>query len=543
MPTLIDFAGDYGNRVPFSVYEVELDGTGQPQVKKAIFVPHAAQIEFFSATERHVLLHGNRGCGKSAALLWKAIQTAYLIPGCRVAIFRKTWPELKRSVWDEMLKLPQDLYHDLNLSDHTAIIRARDRDGSFKDSKVWFVTAQNVEDARKVLSFEVHTLLIDEWAECELEVWRFMSGSVRSPLASDLAGRPAPAQILGASTPGGAGAEALKCLFGCDGEKKPATGEEKGAYRPEQYRAIRASIDANPTYAVGTPAGDAYRASLKDLPLALQAKWVRGEWGAVEGSYFAHWDQSRMVVPWASIHAHWWDSHFLSIDYGFGRSSAAAHLHVCLQDGKIVTIGEMILKHASAYDFANELVRRFDLDGKVNGQRRNIVVVYMDPANKSQTGTGHSVRDQVNEVLDGCDLAAIDGSNDRIGGWQLMYQLLARGQWQIADTCPQLIAAIPSRVHDPKKPGDLLKVGGDPLDDAMDSARYGLYSWVTAAEKPLQIRRAEMAGHFAGKLHDPGMSESERSAIATSAMFRHAQLTAEESWRGDPVRVGKARRR
>jgi hypothetical protein len=292
-----------------------------------------------------------------------------------------------------------------------------------------------------------------------------MSGSVRSPLAIDLAGRPAPAQILGASTPGGAGAEAIKCLFGCDGEKKPATGEEKGSYRPEQYRAIRASIDQNPTYAVGTPAGDTYRASLRDLPLALQAKWVRGEWGAVEGCYFAHWDQSTMVVPWASIQAHWWDSHFLSIDYGFGRSSAAAHLHVCLQDGKIVTIGEIVLKHTAAYDFANELVRRFDLDGKANGQRRNVVVVYQDPANKSQTGTGHSVRDQINEVLDECDLGAIDGSNDRVGGWQLMYQMLARRQWLIADTCPLLVSAIPSRVHDPKKPGDLLKVGGDPLDD------------------------------------------------------------------------------
>jgi hypothetical protein len=52
-------------------------------------------------------LHGNRGCGKSASLLWKAIQTAYLVPGSRVAIFRKTWPELQRSVWDELLKLPQ----------------------------------------------------------------------------------------------------------------------------------------------------------------------------------------------------------------------------------------------------------------------------------------------------------------------------------------------------------------------------------------------------------------------------------------------------
>ena len=442
-----------------------------------------------------------------------------------------------------MLKLPKDLYSDLNLGDHTVVIKARDRDGSTKDSKIWFVTAANVEDARKVLSFEVHTLLIDEWAECELEIWRFMSGSVRSPLATDLAGRPAPAQIMGASTPGGPGAEALKCLFGCDGTKKAAPGEEKTSYRPEQYRAIRASIDQNPTYAAGTQAGDTYRASLNDLPLSLQAKWVRGDWGAIIGQYFACWDESRMVIPWADIRADWWDSHFISIDYGFGRSSAAAHMHLCLQDGRIVTVAEMVLQHQSAYDFANELLRCFDLDGKAYGQRRNIVVVYQDPANKSQTGTGHSVRDQINEVLAECKLGAIDGSNDRLGGWQLMYQMLARGQWLIADTCPLLIAAIPSRLHDPKKPGDLLKVGGDPLDDVMDSARYGLYSWVTAAEKPIEIRRAEMAGKFASYLHDPEISESERTAIMTSALIRNMQLDAEENSARIPARMARFGRR
>src|SRR5215469_7001132 len=383
MPSLIDFRGDYGT--PYAVYEAERGTDGKPKILRTIFTPHPAQIEFFSAREKHVLLHGNRGCGKSASLLWKAIQTAYLVPGCRVAIFRKTWPELKRSLWDEILKLPTNLYHDLNLSEHTAVIKARDLDGTFKDSKIWFVNAQNVEDARKVLSFEVHTLLIDEWAECELDIWRFIAGSVRSPLAVDLAGRPAPAQILGASTPGGAGAEALKCLFGCDGVKKPAPGEDGNNYRPEQYRAIRASIDQNPTYAVGTPAGDAYRSGLKDLPLALQAKWVQGEWGAVEGCYFAYWDEDRMVIPWAEVasQAHWWDSHFLSIDYGFGRSSAAAHLHVCLQDERIVTIWEMMLQHTSAYDFARELVRRFDLAGTrcKPGEKNNIVTVYLDPSN------------------------------------------------------------------------------------------------------------------------------------------------------------------
>lgn len=159
-----------------------------------------------------------------------------------------------------------------------------------------------------------------------------------------------------------------------------------------------------------------------------------------------------MTIPFAKIPAHWWDSHFLSIDYGFGRSSATAYMHVVLQDGRIVTMAEIVEKHMPVYEFAAEIIRRFDLRGERHKEnRRNIVVVYQDPANKSQIGTGHSVRDQINEVLAECDLAAIDGSNDRIGGWQLMYQMLARGQWLIADTCPMLIAAIPSRVHDPKK--------------------------------------------------------------------------------------------
>src|SRR5215472_18190078 len=161
--TLIDFRGEHGT--PCAVYEYQLDRDGKVTLSRDIFKPHPAQIQFFAATERHVLFHGNRGSGKSAAILWKAIQTAYLVPCSRVAIFRKTWPELKRSVWDEMLKLPSDLYHDLNASDHTVTTKARDRDGQVKDSKIWFVTGQNVEDARKVLSFEVHTLLIDEWAE------------------------------------------------------------------------------------------------------------------------------------------------------------------------------------------------------------------------------------------------------------------------------------------------------------------------------------------------------------------------------------------
>jgi len=75
----------------------------------------------------------------------------------------------------------------------------------------------------------------------------------------------------------------------------------------------------------------------------------------------------------------------------------------------------------------------------------------------------------------------LPASNDRIGGWQLMYQMLQTDQRKIADTCPKLIESIPSWMHDEKKPGDVLKVPGDPLDDVADTARYGIYTFITAA--------------------------------------------------------------
>jgi hypothetical protein len=68
-----------------------------------------------------------------------------------------------------------------------------------------------------------------------------------------------------------------------------------------------------------------------------------------------------------------------------------------------------------------------------------------------------------------------------------MYKMLQTGEWQIADTCPKLIEAIPSRMHDEKRPGDVLKVTGDPLDDVADDARYEIYTFVTSSSKPREI--------------------------------------------------------
>jgi hypothetical protein len=141
-----------------------------------------------------------------------------------------------------------------------------------------------------------------------------------------------------------------------------------------------------------------------------------------------------------------------------------------------------------------------------------------------------TIADQINEVLEPYDLGVIPASNDRIGGWQLMYQMLQKGLWQIAETCPKLIESIPSRMHDEKKPGDVLKVPGDPLDDVADDARYGIYTFITTTEKPLELRIAEAIRPLvdAGDLN--------------SAVIRGGQMMAEDQVSYRPATLGRRRR-
>jgi len=153
-----------------------------------------------------------------------------------------------------------------------------------------------------------------------------------------------------------------------------------------------------------------------------------------------------------------------------------------------------------AYEFAAKVVRCF-VEPTTQGQRRRIVAVYLDPSNFKNIGDGHTIADQINEVLDPYGLGVLPASNDRIGGWQLMYKMLQQELWKIADTCPKLIEAIPSRMHDEKKPGDVLKVPGDPLDDVADDVRYGIYTFITSAEKPREMVLAEAMKPLA-EIHD-----------------------------------------
>ena len=86
-------------------------------------------------------------------------------------------------------------------------------------------------------------------------------------------------------------------------------------------------------------------------------------------------------------------------------------------------------------------------------------------------------------------------------------------------------------MHDEKRPGDVLKVPGDPLDDVADDARYGIYTFITSTDKPPEL-----------EMHDQ-LRQLAQQGDLTSAAIRFAQHAEESEYRYQPATLGRLRRR
>jgi hypothetical protein len=108
-----------------------------------------------------------------------------------------------------------------------------------------------------------------------------------------------------------------------------------------------------------------------------------------------------------------------------------------------------------------------------------IAHVYMSPDAFAHQTSEASIAEQVGEVLEQNGLPRPSkADDDRVGGWQLMYQMLENDAWVITENCRELIEGLPMLVRDDRRVEDVRKVEGD---DAADAARYGLVSGVRYA--------------------------------------------------------------
>jgi hypothetical protein len=197
-------------------------------------------------------------------------------------------------------------------------------------------------------------------------------------------------------------------------------------------------------------------------------------------------------------------------------------------NGRIRKVGEIVVPHMPAYELAQLAVQTFVVPDEY-GQRRRIVAAYLDPSNYKEIGDGHTIADQINEVFEPWDIVFERASNDRLGGWQLLYRMLRTGEFEITDVCPKTFEGLRTRMHDDKKPGDIRKIPGDPLDDVCDETRYAVYTFIQQAEQPRELRLA---------LAVQGIDRSTREGV-TSAAIRWQQMEEQIDREEAPVSIGR----
>ena len=476
------------------------------------YQPFPKQRAFHASPAKYRLFGGAAGPGKSKALLMEAILQAHEHPGANTLLLRRTFPELEQSLLLYFRRdVPRELYDNFNESKHVVTWR--------NGSTTRFGYCQSESDVYQYQGAEFLFIGIDELTLFTLRQWQFLTSRNRCPV------RGAFPNMAGATNPGNIGHAWVKSLWI---DKTPAPGMENPAeYDPADYDFIPARVGDNPVYA-----GDEhYLKTLRALPSHLRRAFLDGDWEVFAGQYFDNFDCARHVlraeqigfsvgarhaVPGADAcldAAHpssatagesgmgawpsWWPR-WISIDWGF-EHPAAVYWH-CAIPGSSAGARSIVPGADSWRDAAHQLAspgegsasasndedqqqipRRLEggLPRSGNEKRKSasaekIDAIYLSPdAFAHRTGEA-SIAEQMGDVFAAEGLPRpVPADDDRVGGWMLMYQMLATDEWALTDNCFELIRTLPSLVRDPVRVEDIEKCDGD---DPADAARYGLKS-------------------------------------------------------------------
>jgi phage terminase large subunit len=447
------------------------------------YEPFPRQRDFHESSAKYRLFGGAAGPGKTKALLWEAILQANEVAGCDTLLLRRTFPELESSLITYFRRdVPREFYKSYNESKHVVTWN--------NGSTTRFGYCRNESDVYQYQGAEFLFIGIDELTHFTLKQWQFLTSRNRCPVSVYSNGANAGKRIVpcmaGASNPGNIGHAWVKALWV---DKEVPAGFERSGYRASDYEFIRARLDDNPIYANDLD----YRRTLETLPEHLRRAFLDGDWNVFAGQYFNIFDYGRHTVRPEEIRLEPWWPRWVSIDWGFQHPSAVYwHCAVPVDsrqlkveskaetkasdssfnfqpstfNSRIVTYREFVQNGLSPRMLAQAIAERSGRD--------DISEVFLSPDAFAHRTSESSIAEQLGDVLivNGLPRPA-PADDDRVSGWQLMYQMLESNAWLITEDCEKLIECLPQLVHDERRKEDIRKVEGD---DSADAARYGLVS-------------------------------------------------------------------
>src|SRR5580698_6367810 len=449
------------------------------------YTPFARQCNFHNSQAKYRLFGGAAGPGKTKALLWEAIKQAHDVPGSDSLLLRRTYPELESSLLTYFRRdVPRSYYRKYNESKHIVTWK--------NGSTTRFGHCRNENDVYAYQGAEFLFIGVDELTHFTLKQWQFLTSRNRCPI------RGSRANMAGATNPGNIGHAWVKALW--VDQTTPPGFDRPELYDANDYDFIRARITDNPIYANDA----AYRRTLEVLPEHLRRAFLDGDWNVFAGQYFDVFDVGRHTAHPEDVRLEPWWPRWISIDWGFKHDSAV-YWHCAVPAGlpgnaasarsgqspvtshqspRIVTYREFVQSGLSPRMLAQAIAER--------SGRERISEVFLSPDAFAHRTSESSIAEQLSEVLSVNGLPRPSAADDdRIGGWQLMYQLLESDAWLITDNCAKLIDSLPILVRDQDRVEDIRKADGD---DAADAARYGLVSGGRFAGITAQLARSGSYG-------------------------------------------------
>jgi phage terminase large subunit len=241
-------------------------------------------------------------------------------------------------------------------------------------------------------------------------------------------------------------------------------------------RFIQATVRDNRFVNVG------YRRQLEDLHGWQRRAWLDGDWEIAAGMYFTGWREEAHTRGNVEVQGSW--DVWVSLDYGFTHFTVA-YLLAQDGDGNVFAVDEHAARRTLVPDHCKALDAMLDRNGVA---KRRLKGTFAGEDVFSTQSDGGTIAREYSE--NGWPL--IPANTDRINGWAEVQRRLGdpggvpprTPTLFVSRSCPRLIECLPTMIHNPNRPEDVLKVDcddeGNGGDDAADAIRYG----VQAARKP-----------------------------------------------------------
>lgn len=502
--------------------QFEADLNPQPQDDALVWEPQrGSQYAFHQNPDTFELLYGGAaGGGKSDSLLMEALRHVD-IPGYRAILFRRTYPELEKSLVPRAYEILYGQAKPVN----------KGTEWTFRNGAVLYLShLQHEEDKEKHKSAEYDFEGFDELTSFSESQYVYLFSRCRGKNAN------IPRRIRASTNPTGIGHSWVKKRFvDMDpNDVKPyaripyefAYGwrvnsqvfttfsdlpddyvKGEPAFRDDkyiEYKEVKSGLTRAfiPALLWGNQkllkADPQYVRRLRALPITQQRALLYGEWDVFEGQFFSEWDPNVHVVDPFPIPDNW--EKFCGIDYGF-HDPMSCLWFAADETGKVYVYRELYGAKMSPSQQAESILTL--------GQGEEIAQYAADPSMWQHRG-GESFAEIYDRVTNG-NLVLTKSNNSRPAGWAIIHEMLLNGQLFIFSNCKNLIRTLPSLNHDRKNPDDLdcfvagTKVIAKTGTKNVEDVKVGDYLWTPIGYRKVTV--AEVSGE--GEVYRVDLSNGE----------------------------------